>query len=183
MLWVIIPAKERHMPGASKRAASSVTNARIDFSNTAFGNAEIGGSMHFIHWGYYNRFKKLSTIQNSKCCVCDQYSECSIERWRSWFYLQFFPVWLAAKGYIFTWKACGHSMGVEDSSAVKRYTEEQVDTGLFGIPLCRDLKEMSIERPMPMNLKNILLLSPFLLIIAVGLIYICLAIASGIQNP
>jgi len=91
------------------------------------------------------------------------------------------PVWLAAKGYLFTWKACGHSMGMDDPSAVKRYKDEQVDTDLFGIPLCRELKAMSIERPMPLNLKNLLLLSPFIIIIVVGIIYICLAIAAGLR--
>ena len=74
--------------------------------------------MHFIHWGHYNRFKKLSTSSGSKCCICDQYSECTIERWRRWFYLQFLPVWLASKGYMFTWQACGHSLDMDDPSVV-----------------------------------------------------------------
>lgn len=132
--------------------------------------------MHFIHWGHYNRFKKLSTVQNSKCCVCGQYSECTIERWRRWFYLQFVPVWLVAKGYLFTWKICGHSMGMDEPAGVERYKEEQVDTGLFGIPLCRDLKALSIERPMPFNVKNILILSSMVLIIVIA-IYWALVLA------
>lgn len=137
--------------------------------------------MHFIHWGHYNRFKKLSTTSGSKCCICNQYSECTIERWRRWFYLQFFPVWLASKGYMFTWQACGHSLGMDDPSVVQRYKEEQVKTGLFGIPPCRELKALSIERPMPFNFKNMVLLSPFIIVIVVGLVYICLALIGVIR--
>jgi len=136
--------------------------------------------MH-ISWGHYNRFKTLSTIESSRCCVCEQYSACTIERWRSWFYLQMIPIWIAAKGYSFTWKACGHSMTMDDRSAVQRYKEEHVDTELFIVPPCSQLKQSNLERPMPFNFKNILLLSPFILIIVVGLIYICLAIASGLR--
>lgn len=91
------------------------------------------------------------------------------------------PIWITAKGYLFTWNTCGHSLGIDDSSAVKRYKEEQVDTGLFGVPPCTELKILAIERPMPFNLKNILILSPFILIIVVALIFICLEIASGIR--
>jgi hypothetical protein len=72
-------------------------------------------------------------------------------------------------------------MGINDPSAVQRYKEEHVDTELFVVPPCGQLKPLDLERPMPFNLKNILLLSPFILIILVGLIYICLAIASGIR--
>lgn len=142
-----------------------------------FGEEEIGGYMH-ITWGHYNRFKMLSTIQGSKCCVCEQYSECTIERWRSWFYLQMIPIWITAKGYLFTWNICGHSMSINDPTAVTRYKEEHVDTQLFVVPPCRELKILDLERPMPFNLKNILILSPFILIILVGLIYICLTLFS-----
>ena len=137
--------------------------------------------MHAIHWGHYNRFKKLSTIESTRCCVCEQYSECTVERWRSWFYIQMIPVWITAKGYLFTWNTCGHSMGLDDPSNIKKYKEEHVDTEFFVIPPCSQLKPFNLERPMPLSLKNILLLSPFILIIVVGLIYICLAIASGVR--
>ena len=133
-----------------------------------------------IHVGQYNRFKKLSTSQQ-KCCVCGEYSECTIERWRSWLYVQMIPIWIIAKGYLFTWSICGHSLGIDNPSAAKRYKEEQVDTGLFGVPSCRELKLMVVERPMPFNLKNILILSPFILIIVLGLIFICWTIASEIR--
>ncbi|HXQ37654.1 MAG TPA: hypothetical protein VN843_26820 [Anaerolineales bacterium] len=132
--------------------------------------------MDVIHWGYYNRFKKLSTIQMSRCCVCEKYSECIIERWGSWFYLQFIPFWLAAKGYLFTWKDCGHSMGMDDRSAVMRYKEEHVDTELFVVPPCNQLKPLELERPTPFNLKNILILSSMVLIIAFA-IYWALVLA------
>ena len=123
--------------------------------------------------GQYNRLKKLSVLQH-KCCICGQYSECTIERWRTWGHISFIPIMIVEKGYLFTWSACNHSMGLDDPIAVKQYKEEQVDTGILSIPLCEKLKPMTIERPMPINVKNILLLSPFILIIGLGLIYICL---------
>jgi len=126
-----------------------------------------------MHFGIYYRLKKLGMIQH-KCCICGQYSECTIERWRGWFNILFIPVFIAEKGYLFTWSACNHSMGLDDLIAVKQYTEEQVDTGILSVPVCEKLKPMTIERPMPINAKNILLLSPFILIIGLGLLYICL---------
>ena len=181
MTRCIIPAKETTHDGAHRKIRFHQSLPHYELISTVqFAEEEIGGYMH-ITWGHYNRFKNLSTVQGSRCCVCEQYSECTIERWRSWFYLQMIPIWIAAKGYLFTWNGCGHSMGLEDPSVVKRYKEEQVDTGLFGVPPCRELKLLSIERPMPFNLKNILLLSPFILIIAVALIFICLEIAAGIR--
>jgi hypothetical protein len=69
-------------------------------------------------------------------------------------------------------------MSINDPTAVTRYKEEHVDTQLFVVPPCRELKILDLERPMPFNLKNILILSPFILIILVGLIYICLTLFS-----
>ena len=136
--------------------------------------------MHFFHEGTYDRFKKLSTLMH-RCCICGQYSDCTIERWRSWLYFSYIPIWRIGNGYQFTWKACNHAGRMDDSVAIQRYKEEQEDTGMFSIPLCEQLKPMYIEPPMAFNLKNILLLSPFILIILVGLIYICLQIATGIR--
>ena len=127
--------------------------------------------MHAFHWGRYDRFKRLSTLQSSRCCVCDQYSECTVERWRSWFYIQMIPVWILAKGYLFTWSACGHSMGMDDPVTVSRYKEEHVDTELFVLPPCRELKALDLVRPMPFNLKNFLILLPLILII-IGLLIV-----------
>jgi len=73
-------------------------------------------------------------------------------------------------------------MGTDDPVVAKRYKEGQVDTGLLGVPLRQDLKLIIVERPMPINLKNILLLSPFILIILGGLISICYEIVIGISS-
>jgi hypothetical protein len=67
-------------------------------------------------------------------------------------------------------------MGMDEPAAVERYKQEQVDTGLFSIPFCRDLKALSIERPMPFNVKNILILSSMVLIIVIA-IYWALVLA------
>ena len=124
-----------------------------------------------MHFGIYHRFKKLATMQH-KCCICGEYSECTIESWRRWFNIFFIPIFIVEKGFLFTWGTCGHSMGMDDQSVVNRYREEHEETGLFIIPPCNQLKPLSIERPMPFNFKNILILSSMLLIIVLAIYWV-----------
>ena len=110
----------------------------------------------------------------AKCCTCGQYSECTIQRWRRWFHITLIPLLVTDRGYEFVWKACKHELRMEDPAAVKRYKEEQVDTGMFSVASCDLLRPVHVAPRMAFNLKNLLLLSPFIIIILVGIIYICL---------
>jgi len=65
---------------------------------------------------------------------------------------------------------------MDDPSVVMRYKEEHVDTELFVVPPCGQLKPLILERPMPLNIKNILILSSMVLIIVLA-IYWALVLA------
>jgi hypothetical protein len=131
-----------------------------------------------IHFGYHNFYRKMGSIP-LRCCVCAVGQVCEIEKWTKKFHIYFIPTRTVARGYVFTWPECGHVLGMTDPKILADYETRFVVSGQPGLPLCHELHSISVDKPIPLTRKGLLLLLPLVLLVAF-LLVVVIAAALGL---
>jgi hypothetical protein len=128
-----------------------------------------------IHFGYHNSYRKVGNLQ-LRCCVCAVGQVCVVEQWTKKFHIYFIPTRTVARGYVFTWPECGHVLGMTDPKLLTEYETRFVISNQPGLPLCRELHPISVEKPIPLTRKGLLLLLPLILLVAFLLLVVIAAV-------
>jgi hypothetical protein len=89
--------------------------------------------------GILHEYKLLNKIQG-RCYVCNEISECEIEKHTKSYHILYIPIRRIEIQFIFSWAKCGHEAVLHEERDVQRYIEEQVNTGNLNIPFYFDMK-------------------------------------------
>ncbi len=128
-----------------------------------------------LDFGYYYSVKECGDY-SFICCVCGATGNCTVEEWRRRFHIFYIPTRTVARGYLFTWNECAHSLGMANPSAVGLYEERCAAAGTYVPPDCRTLTPLRIDRPIPLTLPRLVLISP-LILFTCGLLSLCICSA------
>ncbi|MEA1977879.1 MAG: hypothetical protein U9N80_08255 [Chloroflexota bacterium] len=112
--------------------------------------------------GHFNKFKKRGELALT-CLICGSTRTCRVEEWWRKSHFLFIPVKIVAHGYLFTWKECGHSLGMSDPKVVAQYESRRVISSHPVQPYLHELQPMGIKRPVPVTPMRLLLISPLIL--------------------